>query len=109
MNKLFLCHTTPVATYIGMTAAVLTAAVLMPACSVQKNATSADLKNVPYTDPDSIHVWINIDGHPNVARLCLDGVAFATTTRAASPASLMRVVEWDRFCPAPKSPVLTPK
>ncbi len=63
------------------------------------NATSADLKNVPYAKPDSIKVWENIDGHPNIARLCLDGVAFATTSRDASAAAAQRVPDWDRLCP----------
>ena len=36
--------------------------------------------------------------HPNIAKVCIDGVAFATTTREGNSA-IMRVEAWDRSCP----------
>jgi len=60
-----------------------------------------DVEGVPSKDPDSVVLWNNVDGHPNVVRVCLDGVAFATTTRDYGD-SIMRVPEWDSKCPAAK-------
>jgi hypothetical protein len=61
------------------------------------NNNFRDLEGVPSKDPDSAKLWTNVDGHPNVVRLCLDGVAFATTTRDFT--ALMRVEAWDSMCP----------
>lgn len=55
-----------------------------------------DLEGVESQDPDSVTLWNNVDGHPNVVRLCLDGVAFATTSRDYEP--ILRVPEWDSEC-----------
>jgi len=57
-----------------------------------------DLENVPVKDPDSATLYNNVDKYPNISRLCIDGVAFATTTRPDFGA-LMRVPEWDAECP----------
>jgi len=57
-----------------------------------------DVEGVPSKDPDAITLWNNVDGNPNVVRICLDGVAFATTTRQYGDA-IMRVPEWDAQCP----------
>jgi hypothetical protein len=59
--------------------------------------TTRDLEDVPIDDPDKIEMYANVDSFPNVVRLCIDGVAFATTTRDYEP--IMRVPEWDAsFC-----------
>lgn len=55
-----------------------------------------DLEGVEVRDPDVV-LWNNLDLHPNLARSCLDGVAFATTTREYGDA-VIRVPEWDKFC-----------
>lgn len=34
-----------------------------------------DLEDVPIGEPDGAKLWANVDGHPNVVRVCADGVA----------------------------------
>jgi hypothetical protein len=46
--------------------------------------------------PDSIEVFRNVQLHPNLARICIDGVAFLTTTRDLD--AVDRIPEWDEFC-----------
>ena len=59
-----------------------------------------DLNGIPTTDPQKAEMYANVDGYPNIVRLCIDHVAFATTTREAAGA-FMRVPEWDvSFCGA---------
>lgn len=60
-------------------------------------ANTRDLEGVPFKNPDKIEVYINIDDHPNVARLCIGGVAFFTTSRNYGDA-IGRVPEWDAWC-----------
>jgi hypothetical protein len=56
-------------------------------------------------DVDRVEVYRNVDGFPNVARVCVRGRGFAATasgneasdTVDAGPA-LVRVVEWDDYC-----------
>ena len=60
------------------------------------NQTTRDLEGVPAKEPDKAEVYINVDEFPNVARECIDGVAFAFTTKDYLP--LMRVPEWDDWC-----------
>lgn len=66
------------------------------ACSARDNFR--DVEGVRSQEPDSIEVFSNVDKHPNIAKLCIDGVAFATTTREGNSA-LTRVEAWDRTCP----------
>lgn len=51
--------------------------------------------------PDKLTVFLNVDNHPTIARVCIDGVAFRTISTnhsgLASPA-VERVEEWDSFC-----------
>jgi len=61
------------------------------------NDTILDNENGVVADADEITVFNNIDGHPNIARLCADGVAFATTMREYGDA-VTRVPEWDDYC-----------
>lgn len=58
-------------------------------------------------DVDYVEVFRNADAFPNVARICVDGVAFAATStgrgQSSGGAALIRVEEWDDFC-AGKAP-----
>lgn len=56
-----------------------------------------DVEGVPSRDADSYAVFNNVDGHPNLVRVCADGVAFLTTTREYT--AVQRVPEWDSECP----------
>jgi len=56
-----------------------------------------DLNGVTSKDPDKYELYTNIDTHPNILRLCIDGVAFATTSRQYGDA-MLRVPEWDAWC-----------
>lgn len=55
-----------------------------------------DVEGVPSADADSYKLWNNVDGHPNLVRVCADGVAFLTTTRDYT--AVVRIPEWDKFC-----------
>jgi hypothetical protein len=55
-----------------------------------------DLRNSPSVYPNYSTTYVNVDGFPNVTELCINGVAFATTTRDLN--SIMRIPEWDAFC-----------
>lgn len=71
------------------------ALVVLGACSPGNNFR--DVEGVPSKNPDAIVVYNNVDQHPNIAKVCIEGVAFATTTRDLD--ALTRVPEWDRTCP----------
>lgn len=59
-----------------------------------------DLNGIPNKDPDKAEMYSNVDGYPNVVRICIQGVAFATNTRQYD--SMIRVPEWDKtFCTQP--------
>lgn len=56
-----------------------------------------DLNGVPNKEPDKSEMYANVDGYPNIVRICIGGVAFATNTRQND--SMIRVPEWDKtFC-----------
>jgi hypothetical protein len=61
-------------------------------------ATSADLKGVNGKHPDKIKLYVNVDTHPNLVRLCIDHVAFLTSSRDQD--AVLRVPEWDAWCGA---------
>lgn len=67
-------------------ASLLSTVVLLAGCI-------RNVEGAPSVDPDSIVVFNNVDRHPNVVKLCIDGVAFATTTQ-----TIQRVPEWDKNC-----------
>ena len=46
--------------------------------------------------PDQVDLFYNLDTHPNIVRLCIDGVAIMTTSREFEP--VQRVPEWDAYC-----------
>jgi hypothetical protein len=53
-------------------------------------------------DVDYIEVFRNADDFPNVARICVEGIAFASTSSGGP--SLLRVPEWDSMCAARDTP-----
>ncbi len=68
------------------------------------DSSNYDVKGVEAKNPDKIEGYANIDGHPNIVRLCIGGVAFATTSREAG-LNFLRVPEWDvPFCGGKPSP-----
>lgn len=79
-----------------LAALAVTAVLALTGCGSSRR----DLNGVPNRDPDKAEMYSNVDGYPNVVRICIDKVAFATTTRDAQ-GSMMRVPEWDvSFCGA---------
>jgi len=66
----------------------------MAGCS--ENANYRDLEGVPLTEPQKIEVYANLDGHPNIVRLCIDGKAFITTTRKRF--AVARADYFDAWC-----------
>lgn len=62
--------------------------------------TFRDLENIKGRDPERVEIVYNVDGYPNIVRVCVDRVAFATTTRQ-NQAAIFRVPEWDvSYCGA---------
>lgn len=82
---------------------VVVAVLLLPLSACIRGADRLDLEGVPGKTPDKIEVVLNIDGHPNVVRFCLGGLAYYTV-RGDSEAPraterLHRVADWDGpFC-----------
>ncbi|GAB1819573.1 hypothetical protein [Herbidospora sp. RD11066] len=93
-------------------AGVLMAALLLTGCSDQLGDRGGN-ENAPpdkISDVDYIEVFRNADNFPNVARICIEGLAFASTSSGlrgesgvANPA-LLRVPEWDTKCAAVSKP-----
>lgn len=52
--------------------------------------------------PDSVTVFQNVDNHPTIVRVCLDGIAFRTISTTHSQGgfntAVERVPEWDEAC-----------
>lgn len=101
----------------GLLASVLLALGILTACEDGKDAGKADLdqpkipdriipKDFEALSPDKVTVFLNIDTHPTVVRLCLDGLAWRTVSDAhsdlATPA-VDRVPEWDSICEEARS------
>lgn len=68
---------------------------VLGACSPGNNFR--DVEGVKSERPQLIQNFNNLDKHPNIAKVCIDGVAFLTTTRQYD--AVTRVPEWDRTCP----------
>ena len=53
------------------------------------------------TVPDKVEIISNVDNHPTIVRMCIDGLAFRTVSSThsglATPA-VDRVPEWDGWC-----------
>ena len=56
-----------------------------------------DLENVPPSEPQKVEIYANLDGHPNLVRLCIDDRAFITTTRKGK-GSWSRAEYFDSRC-----------
>jgi hypothetical protein len=78
---------------------VIGAAILLSGCggSLAGGGGFKDVESVEPKDADSYTLLNNVDGYPNIVRVCYEGVAFATTTRDAAGA-ILRVPEWDASC-----------
>lgn len=70
-------------------------AIVAGACGPGNNFR--DVEGVRSQDPDLVENYNNMDQHPNIGKVCIDGVAFATTTRDYT--AIQRVPEWDKTCP----------
>ena len=84
-------------------AAAALAGLLLAGCSQQLGDRTGGAGGDPdkLSDVDYVEVYRNIDNFPNIARVCVAGVAFAATSTRdgqTSP-SLVRVPEWDASCP----------
>jgi len=104
----------------GWTAAVL-AALLLTGCSSDQlgdRGGNEDAAPDKVGDVDYVEVFRNADNFPNVARICVEGLAFASTSSGkrgekgvANPA-LLRIPEWDATCAkhskTPPSPRTSP-
>ncbi|QFU90333.1 hypothetical protein [Amycolatopsis sp. YIM 10] len=59
-------------------------------------------------DVDYVEVFRNADAFPNIARACVQGLGFATTSTGRGESSvggpLVRVPEWDAFCASKRPP-----
>lgn len=78
---------------IALGAGVVVTAGIVAGCeSPQLN----DLRNSPTNYPNYSMTYINVSGFPNVTELCINGLAFYTTTRDYN--AIARVPQWDAFC-----------
>lgn len=68
------------------------AMIVLSACG----SNQRDLEGIPLKEPDKVEIYANLDDHPNIVRICVGGIAFATTSRDYN--AIMRVPEWDRWC-----------
>jgi hypothetical protein len=85
--------------FMGVVAVIVAAAglgVLMGCSSQSDNSNNGDLKGVQYRKPDKIEGYLNVDGQPNLTRLCIDGQAFLTSSRDYD--AVLRVPEWNTWC-----------
>lgn len=78
----------------------IAAVILAAAAGLSLSACSPELRDfegAPMRDPDEAVIFSNVDQHPNLVRICIDGVGFLTTTREYGDA-VTRVPEWDAIC-----------
>jgi hypothetical protein len=59
---------------------------------------SCDLQNLGNKYPDYANLFMNVNGHPTIAMLCIGGAGIMTTSRDNSAAAARLVPEWDAFC-----------
>jgi hypothetical protein len=71
--------------------------VLVATAACDNNSNNGDLKGVNFRKPDKIEGYLNVDGQPNLTRLCIDGQAFLTSSRDYD--AVIRVPEWNSWCP----------
>jgi hypothetical protein len=80
----------------AIVACVMTGSVVSACGSGQPQ--SDDLQNISPLYPDQAHLYINVDGYPNVVVLCLFGAAIATTQRPNSNAAAFLFPAGDKYC-----------
>jgi len=78
---------------VGVLALGFTALLAVSGCTA---ANERDLEGVNIQNPAKAEIYANLDGHPNIVRLCVDGVALLTTTRELD--GVQRIPEWDAWC-----------
>lgn len=92
--------------------AAAAAAVLLGATACEQDTSKADLgepkvegriapEDYVSKAPDKVTVYINVDDHPNIVRLCIDGLAFRTVSAkyvSLNTPAVERVPEWDGGC-----------
>jgi hypothetical protein len=83
-------------TWAGVASTGIAAAAIIAGCA-SGNPVADDLQNVSPSYPNYVGLYLNVDGHPNIVEICINGVGFATTTREAAGA-ITRIPEWDAFC-----------
>ena len=72
-------------------AAAVAVTALLAGCSQQFDNEDAVVK-----DPDELVIWTNVDEHPNIVYLCIEGLAWWTTTR--DYLNIGRLPERDAHC-----------
>lgn len=85
-------------------AGLIVAAVAVAALGGCTRGQAHDLEGVPFRNPDKAEIINNVDGHPNLVRLCVDGTAFITTSNGDGryAPNVLRMPEWDaEFCGGP--------
>jgi hypothetical protein len=78
----------------GLGAAVVATAGIIAGCA--GNPQLDDLRNTSVLYPNYAVTFMNVSSFPNVTELCINGIAFATTTRDYN--AILRIPQWDAFC-----------
>ncbi|WP_055480827.1 hypothetical protein [Sphaerimonospora mesophila] len=101
----------------GWAGAIL-AVLLLAGCSSDQLGDRGGKEGAPpdkVGDVDHIEVFRNADSFPNIARICVEGLAFVSTSSGkrgesgvANPA-LLRVPEWDAKCRGYAKPGTVPE
>jgi hypothetical protein len=81
-------------TLAGLGATVIATAGIVAGCA--GNPQLDDLRNTTVQYPNYAVTYMNVDSFPNVTEICINGVAFATTTRDYT--AILRIPQWDAFC-----------
>lgn len=104
-------------TAVGWAGAVL-GVLLLAGCSSDQLGDRGGKDGAPpdkVGDVDYIEVFRNADNFPNIARICIEGLAFASTSSgkrgesAVADPALLRVPEWDAKCLAHAKPGTVPE
>ncbi|MFI5931839.1 hypothetical protein [Actinoplanes sp. NPDC051494] len=93
-----------------MTMTMMVAVLAVAGCSDQLGDRQGDEGAPPdkISDVDYIEVFRNADNFPNIARICVRGLGFASTSSGArgengyAQPALIRVPEWDATCAGAK-------
>lgn len=84
---------------------------VLAGCSAQLEDRGGDEGAPPdyIGDVDYVEVYRNADAFPNISRVCVLGLGFATSSTGRGPESggatpIIRVSEWDDFCAGKQKP-----